>query len=228
VVSIKGSRRGRRGDSAAALGYKIARRQQRRIALPEQPFLSAEELKAIGFSEIGEHLQISRKASFYRISGRIGDHVRIDDFCILKGHVELGSYVHLAAFCSVSGAWDKVTIADFVTVSNRVSIFTGSDDFGASTLNNTHDEQYTIMLSGPVAIGIAALIGAHSVILPGVEIGDGASVGALSLVAKSIPPGGLARGQGIAIVHPERTRDFEKMRAQARDFLARTKANKKK
>lgn len=193
------------------------------IVVVESPFLSADELHRIGFSEVGEHLQISRKASFYRISGRIGDHVRIDDFAILKGHVELGSYVHVAAFCSISGAWAKVAIADFVTLSNRVSIFTGSDDFTASTLNNTHDEQYTIMLSGPVSIGIAALIGAHSVILPGVEIGDAASIGALAVVAKSVPPGGMARSQAAATIHPEKRRDVEKIRAMANEFLARTK-----
>lgn len=189
----------------------------------ESEFLNPDELRALGFSEVGEHSQISRKTSFYRISGRIGDHVRIDDFCILKGHVELGSYVHLAAFCSISGAWEKITIKDFVTISNRVSIFTGSDDFGASTLNNTHNEEYTIMLRGPVTIGIAALIGAHSVILPGVEIGDAGSVGAMSVVAKSIPPGGMARSQASVAVHPERKRDFEKVRQMAKDFFASIK-----
>ncbi|MGI8526231.1 MAG: acyltransferase [Pseudolabrys sp.] len=189
--------------------------------MPESPFFDANELKAFGFSEVGDNVQVSRKCSFYRISGHIGSNVRIDDFCILKGHVELGSYVHLAAFCSISGAWDAVRVADFVTISNRVSIFTGSDDFAASTLNNTHDEAYTIMLSGPVTIGIAALIAAHSVILPGVEIGDGASVGALSLVAKSIPPGGMARSAQVATVHPERKRDVEKIRSMAKEFLAR-------
>lgn len=184
----------------------------------ESPFLSADELWALGFSEVGDHIQISRKASFYRISGHIGDHTRIDDFCILKGHVELGSYVHIAAFCSISGAWDKVKIADFVTVSNRVSIFTGSDDFGASTLNNTHDDRYTIMLRGPVTIGLGALVGAHSVILPNVDIGDGASIGAMAVVAKSVPHGGIARASAAAVVHPEKKRDVEMMRAMALEF----------
>ncbi|MCS6784152.1 MAG: N-acetyltransferase, partial [Candidatus Caldarchaeum sp.] len=41
-------------------------------------------------------------------------------------------------------------------------------------------------LKGPT-IGVGAIIGAASVILPGVEIGDGAVVGAGSVVTKNVP-----------------------------------------
>ena len=41
-------------------------------------------------------------------------------------------------------------------------------------------------------IGQAVLIGAHSVILPGVTIGDAGSVGAMAVVTKSIEPGEMA------------------------------------
>jgi len=37
----------------------------------------------------------------------------------------------------VSGAFAKVELKDFCTLSNRVSIFTGSDDYSADTLNNS-------------------------------------------------------------------------------------------
>ncbi len=189
----------------------------------QSPFLEARELKEIGFSEVGENVQVSRKSSFYRISGRIGSNVRIDDFCIFKGHVELGSYVHIAAYCSVSGAHAKVEIQDFSTLSNRVSIFTGSDNYAADTLNNSQvPEEFTSIKKGPVTIGQAVLIGAHSVILPGVAIGDAASVGAMALVAKSVPAGGVVRAPA-ATIHSERKRDVGKIRAMARDFLARVR-----
>ena len=47
---------------------------------------------------------------------------------------------------------------------------------------------------GPVEIGSGVLIGSNSTILPGVRIGDGAVVGAGSLVNRDIPPGALAAG----------------------------------
>ena len=191
--------------------------------LLQSPFFDVEELKEIGFSEVGENIQISRKSSFYKISGRIGDNVRIDDFCIFKGHVDIGSYVHVAAYCSVSGAFAKVELHDFCTLSNRVSIFTGSDNYAADTLNNSQvPGELTSITKGPVTIGKAVLVGAHSVVLPGVTIGDAGSVGALAIVTKSIPPGGMARSAAVAVQH-DRKRDVGKIMAMATEFLARSK-----
>lgn len=33
----------------------------------------------------------------------IGSNVRIDDFCILSGRLEFGSYVHIAAYSALYG-----------------------------------------------------------------------------------------------------------------------------
>ncbi len=189
--------------------------------MSQSPFLASGELKDIGFSDVGDNIQISRKCSFYRISGHIGNNVRIDDFCIFKGHIEIGSYVHIAAFCCVSGAFAKVELRDFCTLSNRVSIFTGSDDYAANTLNNSQlPEEFTTIHKGPVVIGQAVLIGAHSVILPGVTIGDAGSVGAMAVVTKSIAPGEMARAPGTVAVVGERKRDAGKIMAMAKNFLA--------
>ena len=190
----------------------------------DSPYFSAEELVEIGFHEVGNDTQISRKSSFYKISGSIGDRVRIDDFCIFKGHVEIGSYIHVAAFCSVSGAFANVQLRDFCTLSNRVSIFTGSDDYTADTLNNSQiPDRFTARLKGAVTIGRAVLVGAHSVILPGVTIGDGGSVGAMTVVNRSIPAGGMARAPAAIAVLSDRKRDTGKIMSMARDFLASIK-----
>lgn len=47
---------------------------------------------------------------------------------------------------------------------------------------------------GNVEIGANVLLGANTTVLPGVKIGDGARVGAGSLVNRDIPPGVLACG----------------------------------
>jgi acetyltransferase-like isoleucine patch superfamily enzyme len=58
---------------------------------------------------------------------------------------------------------------------------------------------------GPVEVGARVTIGANTTILPGVRIGDGATVSAHSLVNRDVPPGAfyggvpareLPRGQG--------------------------------
>ena len=47
-------------------------------------FYTKEELEKLGFKEIGDEVFISRNASIYGAANMsIGNHVRIDDFCIL-------------------------------------------------------------------------------------------------------------------------------------------------
>lgn len=53
---------------------------------------------------------------------------------------------------------------------------------------------------GDVVIGSNVLIGANTTILPGVEIGDGAIVSAMSLVNRDIPPGVFAGGNPVKII----------------------------
>jgi acetyltransferase-like isoleucine patch superfamily enzyme len=50
---------------------------------------------------------------------------------------------------------------------------------------------------GPVSIGRDVTIGANCTILPGVVIGDGATVSAMSLVNRDVPPGAFVGGVPI-------------------------------
>ncbi len=50
---------------------------------------------------------------------------------------------------------------------------------------------------GPVIIGKNVTIGANCTILPGVVIGDGAIISAMSLVNKDVPPGAIVGGVPI-------------------------------
>lgn len=54
--------------------------------------------------------------------------------------------------------------------------------------------------TGVVEIGRDVMLGANSTVLPGVIIGDGAVVGAGSLVNRDIPPGALAAGVPARVI----------------------------
>ncbi len=163
-------------------------------------WLTADELREAGFSSVGEHTLVSRKSSLYAITGSIGSHVRVDDFCILKGNITLDDYVHIAAFGMISGIHAPVTIGRHVGISTRLSLFTASDDYSANTLGGpTTPREYTTQIVGPVSIGTGTMIGAHCVILPGLEIGIGASVGAGSVISGSIPNGGVVRASTLRV-----------------------------
>jgi acetyltransferase-like isoleucine patch superfamily enzyme len=50
---------------------------------------------------------------------------------------------------------------------------------------------------GPVVVGAGATIGANCTVLPGVVIGEGATVSAMSLVNRDVPPGAFVGGVPI-------------------------------
>ena len=58
---------------------------------------SRQELLSLGLKKIGNNVLISKDAKLYspeKIS--IGNNVRVDDFCILSGSIEIQNNVHLA------------------------------------------------------------------------------------------------------------------------------------
>jgi acetyltransferase-like isoleucine patch superfamily enzyme len=152
-------------------------------------FFNQDEIWQIGLKRFGKNIYISRKASFYNPEQiEIGDNVRIDDFCILSGHIVLGSFIHIAAYCGLF-AVEKIVLKNYAGLSSRVSIYASSDDFlGNSMTNPTIPAKYRHVHTAPVVLEEHTIIGVGSVILPGVTIGTGAAIGALSLVTKNCEP----------------------------------------
>lgn len=65
---------------------------------------------------------------------------------------------------------------------------------GYNTVILAHEFLMRELRTGPVNIGKGVMIGANVTILPGVNIGDGATVSACSLVNKDVPPGAMVGG----------------------------------
>ena len=151
-------------------------------------YYTEQELKALGLKFYGSNVKISRKASIYgaeKIS--IGSNVRIDDFVILSGNIEIGSFVHIAAYSALFAGNAGIEMMDYSGLSSRVVVYAESDDYGGDYLTNpTINKEYTRIIKGKVVIKRHAIIGTSSVILPGVIIGEGVAVGSMSLVNKSL------------------------------------------
>jgi acetyltransferase-like isoleucine patch superfamily enzyme len=159
------------------------------------------ELRNLGIP-CGENVRIHRSVCFFGDNVTIGSNVRIDCFCVItsKLPVTIGSYVHLGIGVTILGA-GGVVIEDFAGLSPKVSVFTTSDDYtGGHLTNPTVPFEYRKVKEGPVRIGRHAIVGASTVILPGVSLGKGASVGALCLVRKSIPDFAVAAGSPTRII----------------------------
>jgi acetyltransferase-like isoleucine patch superfamily enzyme len=67
---------------------------------------------------------------------------------------------------------------------------------------------------GDVHIGSHVMVGANSTILPGVTIGDGAIVSAMTLVHKDVPPGCMAGGNPMQIIYTKEQMDERKQNDQ--------------
>lgn len=159
-------------------------------------FYSEEELKEIGLKSYGKNVLISRNATIYGADKiKIGDNVRIDDFCILSGNITLGSYIHIAAYCGLFGGEAGIIMEDFTTLSSRCAVYGVSDDYsGAALTNPMLPDKFRNVMDGAVTIKKHSIIGTGSSILPNVTIGEGCSVGSMSLVNKSIDAWGIYVG----------------------------------
>lgn len=160
-------------------------------------YLTEAELHGAGFRRVGKNVKIHNRASIYcpeNIS--LGDDTRVDDFSVIiaTGEVRLGTHVHIPNFCYLGGTFG-ITLEDFCTLAPGVMIFSSSDDYHGSKLTNpTLPGRFTGGKQGPVTLMQHVIIGAGSVILPNCTLGEGASVGALSLINESLEPWGVYAG----------------------------------
>lgn len=159
-------------------------------------YYSEEELALLGLSSYGDNVRISRKASLYGISNiSIGSNVRIDDFCVLSGRIAIGNYVHINPFTGIFAGEAGVFLDDFANLASRITIYAVSDDYSGDYMTSPLlPKELTNITQASVRIGKHVIIGTGASILPGVYIGEGCAIGAMSLVKKDCRPWGIYGG----------------------------------
>lgn len=126
----------------------------------------------------------------------IDDYSQLDDFVFINSGqlCQIGKFVHISSFSSIIGG-GEFSIGDFSGLSAGCRIITGSDDFDGSFLSNpTVPAEYKNVKIGKVKIGKHCILGSNSVILPDVDIPDGVTIGAGSIVSKQLEPWGIYVG----------------------------------
>ena len=176
-------------------------------------FLSQEQLNNMGFKYLGKNVLISDKCSIYNTKNiSIDDNTRIDDFCILSAGdegIEIGKYVHIACYSSLIGK-GKIIMKDFSGISSRVTVYSSSDNYNGEWMTNPClPETVTNTIHKDVVIGKHVVIGSNSVVLPGVILTDGCSIGAMSLVNKSVDNNDVMVGIPIKKIKERKTNIFE-------------------
>lgn len=113
----------------------------------------------------------------------IGDYVRVD-----LGHA------------------DMITIEDHVSIAAGVRLLCHQRDFRNYRIGDDYmDLGYIVK---PIVLKKGCLVGMESFIMPGVTVGEGAIIGAGSLVTKDIPAWTVATGQPAQVVKKFSEREY--------------------
>jgi len=159
-------------------------------------YFSQVELQSMGFRSLGKEVKISRSTKLYSpeyIS--ISDFSIVDEFCILSGNLTIGRNVHIAHGCRVIAGREGVLMDDFSGLAFGVTVFAQSDDYSGHALTNpTVPMEYRSIQRARVELGRHTIVGANSVVFPGVIMGEGSSIGACSMVTKSTEAWGIYFG----------------------------------
>ena len=133
-----------------------------------------------GGSTFGARLQTGQGASI-REDNQVGDDVSIGTNAVLEFGNRIGSRVRIHSGCFL----ELVTIEDDVFVGPNVVFTDDPHPMGCPRYQEC---------KGGAVVRRLARVGANSTILPGVEVGEGALVGAGSVVAHDVPPGAVVAG----------------------------------
>lgn len=133
----------------------------------------------------------------------LGDFTQVDEGVWLlagKGTIRIGRHVHLAVGSSVSGGGD-CQIGDFAGIGAGVRLITGSEVADGSGLTNpTVPPDLRVVRRGAIRVGAHALVLTGAIVLPDVEIGEGAVVGAGCIVHRNLKAWGIYAGNPVTQV----------------------------
>ena len=118
-------------------------------------------------------------------SARVCSSVRI----MTSGHLAIGAHTFIGHEVLIAGGDSPITVGSHCDIAPRVTIVAGSHEIAASGLRAAGAGS-----SKPITIEDGVWIGAGSIILGGVRIGQRSVIGAGSVVVRDIPPYSVAVG----------------------------------
>ena len=131
---------------------------------------------------------------------------KIRPWCLRKVGCHVGKGCFIGDTVKIdTGHADMITLEDGVSVAGGTRLLCHQRDFTDYYVGSDYMQlDYSIK---PIILKKGCLIGMESLVLPGVTVGEGAIVGAGSLVTKDIPAWTIATGRPAKVVKqiPQRT-----------------------
>lgn len=178
-------------------------------------FLEGEALAALGLGAWGSNVKVHPFAVIPNPQAVfLGSNVRIDAFTVLSAkEIHVGAYTHIAAGVSIVGQ-SPCVIGQFCGISHGSRIFTSTDDLTANTLTNPLvPSDMCAVRSERVHIESHCIVGAMSVVMPGVRMGKGAILGVHGYVKEEIPAFEIWGGIPAKMLKP-RSRKLEMLESE--------------
>jgi UDP-2-acetamido-3-amino-2,3-dideoxy-glucuronate N-acetyltransferase len=142
--------------------------------------------------KLGQRVKIFAFTNLYGC--QIGDDVKIGTFVEIQKNARVGNRCKVSSHSFIC---EGVTLEDEVFIGHGVMFI--NDRFPRATAGGAlqTEADWTCI---PTVVKRGASIGSNATILCGVEIGEGATVGAGSVVTKDVPPGAVVAGNPARVM----------------------------
>jgi len=183
------------------------------------------DLRGEGFKSLGRDVRVAKNCTIVGVGNvSFDDYVRIDGYCTITatgdGEVTFGAFSHLGSYGYLTGS-EGIEIGDFCGLSQGVRIYSHADDYsGEHLVNPCVPEKYKGLTGGKVVLGRHVVLGSGTIILPGVRLGEGVAVGAMSFVKEDLESWGIYAGCPAKRIGDRSRRLLEQERRLLEDLSA--------
>ncbi len=151
------------------------------------------------FSRIAPDVKLGKDVKIYAFVNlygcAIGDETKIGTFVEIQGGASIGSRVKISSHTFIC---EGVTIEDYVFIGHGVMFI--NDAYPRSTNLDGSLQTAADWKCVPTLIKKGASVGSNATILCGITVGEGAIVGAGSVVTKDVPPYTIVAGNPARVL----------------------------
>ena len=131
------------------------------------------------------------------LKAAIGKYSTIMKNTEVDSSTSIGKYCYIGKNCFIT----KTNIGNYCSIANNVSIGQGEHNVSnVSTSSLFYDDPYNELTNKDCIVGNDVWIGVDSIILRGVTIGNGAVIGANSVVTKDVPSFAVVVGSPAKVI----------------------------
>jgi acetyltransferase-like isoleucine patch superfamily enzyme len=135
----------------------------------------------------------------------VGEYTWIDRYAAIYsmfGEIKIGKRIHISPNCIINCGEEGVELEDYVGLSTGAHVY-GHTQAPVKNMRMSGPmvpNRYKAVKEGKVRLLKDSFLGAYSLVMPGVTIGEGAVIGAHSIVTKDIPDWSIAVGCPAKVV----------------------------